>query len=303
MKNNSVNKTHKIDIIYGIGLDSTNRQRVLRFVRLRLDKYSKKRVNSEGFLVVTPNPEIVLLAEKNDRLKSIINSADLSIPDGIGLAQAVRFLNLKTINIPLIKIVVIFFQGLYVGVTTWTKKDWLEKEIKIIPGREVFIDLMKLANKKGWKVVLLGDREDSAKYAVEALVKSYKRVKLTAVVGPNIDDIGKPKTKKDVSIQKHAVDTINNMGPHLLFVAFGAPKQEIWSGEWLGRLNVGGIMVVGGTFDYISGKVSLPPDWMQAATLEWLYRLFTQPHRFKRIFIAFPIFPLKMFWYKVKKVK
>jgi len=301
MKKSSIEKTHKIDIIYGIGLDSTNKQRVLRFIRLKLDKYSGKRAHNERFLVVTPNPEIVILAEKNEQLKSIINGADLSIPDGIGLAQAVRFLSLKTTNIPLIKIVVIFFQGLYVGLTTWTKRDWLEKEIKIIPGREVFVDLIKLANKKGWKVVLLGDREDSAKYAADVLVKNYKKVKITAIIGPNLNDIGKPKTKEDVLIQEHAVNTINSIKPHLLFVAFGAPKQEMWSNEWLRRLRVGGIMVVGGTFDYVSGKVSLPPSWIQKLSLEWLYRLFNQPNRFKRIFIAFPIFPLKMFWYKVKK--
>ena len=164
----------------------------------------------------------------------------------------------------------------------------------------MFVDLIKFANKKGWKVVLLGDRENSAQNAAEVLVRSYKKVKLTAVVGPNLDDEGKPTTKEDASIQKNAVNTINSIEPHLLFVAFGAPKQEIWSDRCIKRLRVGGIMVVGGAFDYVSGKGKLPPNWMQKASLEWLYRLFTQPKRFKRIFIAFPIFPLKMFWYKVK---
>ncbi|MFC1710130.1 WecB/TagA/CpsF family glycosyltransferase [Patescibacteria group bacterium] len=294
-------KSHKIDIIYGIGLSSTSRKRVLRFVRLNLEKYDKNGSHNRGFLITTPNPEHVLMAVKNSKFKDIINRSDLAIPDGTGLVQAVKFLGLETTKIPLVRIVVIFLQGIYVGLSTWFNKSWLEKEIRIIPGRVVFMDLIKLANKKEWRVVLLGDDLQSAQKAAEVLKRSYKKVKLTAMTGPNLKDNGNLKTIKDREIERDVISTINSIKPHLVFVAFRAPIQEIWSDKWLPKLNVGGMMVVGGTLDYVSGKAKLPPAWMEKASLEWLYRLITQPKRLRRILIAFPVFPAKMFWYKITK--
>jgi len=51
----------------------------------------------------------------------------------------------------------------------------------------------------------------------------------------------------------------------------------------------------GGSFDYISGKKAWAPRWVRKIHLEWVFRLVTQPWRIKRIFSAFPIFPLKVF--------
>ena len=98
-------------------------------------------------------------------------------------------------------------------------------------------------------------------------------------------------------IQKKAIDKINAVPSDFLFVAFGAPKQEKWVAKNKNKLNVKLIMVVGGTFRYLSGKAKLPPKSL--GHLEWLLRLLTEPKRFKRIFAAFPVFPLAVFWKKL----
>ncbi|MEJ2441824.1 MAG: WecB/TagA/CpsF family glycosyltransferase [Patescibacteria group bacterium] len=46
-------------------------------------------------------------------------------------------------------------------------------------------------------------------------------------------------------------------------------------------------------------KTALPPQWVEKLGLEWFWRLLLQPGRAKRIMIAFPLFPLKVFWYKL----
>lgn len=43
-------------------------------------------------MVFTPNPEIILECKKDEELQKIINSADLTLPDGIGVVMASRFL-------------------------------------------------------------------------------------------------------------------------------------------------------------------------------------------------------------------
>ena len=77
----------------------------------------------------------------------------------------------------------------------------------------------------------------------------------------------------------------------MLFVAFGAPKQEKWVYRSLNRLNTGLVMVVGGTFDYIAGKQKLPNKLIERIGLEWLWRLLTGSQRIDRVFNAVVKFP------------
>ena len=87
---------------------------------------------------------------------------------------------------------------------------------------------------------------------------------------------------------------INNFKPDLLFVAFGAPKQELWISKWQKKLNVRGMMAVGGSLDYYSGVVKEVPSSIKNLGLEWLWRLINEPKRLVRIFNAVVIFPLTL---------
>lgn len=68
----------------------------------------------------------------------------------------------------------------------------------------------------------------------------------------------------------------------ILFVAYGFPKQEQWIYEHLPILPVKAVMGVGGSFDYLSGKVIRAPKFIRDVGLEWLFRLIRQPWRLKR---------------------
>ena len=281
--------------ILGIKLDSTSKTQVLRFVRSRLARAP----SGTPFFIATPNPEIIMRAQKDKHLAKILNSADLALPDGVGLVQAAKFLALTNPQNRLARPLVLLFQGLVVGLATFFKKPWLYSGLRPIKGRQVFSALIELANKKGWRVFLLGDRQESAQETVKKLELNYKKTKFYAASGPNLDLAAKPQSKKDSFIEKEVVSSINKFKPHLLFVAFGAPKQEKWLSTWLPKLDIGGAMVVGGVFDYLSGRASLPPSWIENLGFEWLWRLAKQPWRLKRILIAFPVFPLKVFWSKL----
>jgi N-acetylglucosaminyldiphosphoundecaprenol N-acetyl-beta-D-mannosaminyltransferase len=229
----------------------------------------------------------------------ILNSADISIPDGIGLIAAHKFLQLPTTDNLLLKPLLYFAQGLGVGFSVLFDRDWLQDDIRAIRGRELFLELIKLANKKKWRVVLVGDRKESARKALNKLLLNYKQIGLFAYDGPNLDEDANPKTKADHEIEKKTIEKINRISPQLLFVGFGAPRQEKWLHKCWKDLEVGGAMVVGGTFDYISGKVKLPPKWLADMGLEWLWRLFTGSQTTDRVLKAFPAFALKVYWYKL----
>ena len=95
------------------------------------------------------------------------------------------------------------------------------------------------------------------------------------------------------------LQTINKVFPHILFVGFGAPKQEKWLYRHSSKINYGGAMVVGGTFDYISGKKKTPPSWIADSGLEWLWRILIGDQKIERVTSAFPKFPLIIFWQKL----
>jgi len=280
--------------ILNTGLNSTSKGKVLAFVRDSISRGYK-------FWISTPNPEIVLAAQQDKELNRALENSDLAIPDGIGLAQAARFLSLPTPKNFFIRLPVLLLQGIEVGSATFFKREWLTSSLKIIKGRELFIELIKLASNKGWKVFLLGGKPGYAKSAGLNLRKSFKTVRIAYAQGPQINVNGVPDSLEDMEIQKEAVAQINEYMPQLLFVAFGAakPKQEKWIYKNLPKLKIGGAMGVGGTLDYIAGQASLPPKWAEG-NLEWLWRLYSQPWRLGRIFRALIIFPWKVFLSKQK---
>lgn len=212
------------------------------------------------FYIVTPNPEIILKAQKDKNLLLALNGATISIPDGVGLKLA-------------------------------------DPSLNIIKGRDLFLSLITLANKKGWKVFLLGGLGREAEISKQKLEISYRSLKMESSAGPKLDNEAKPRSESDINIQNDVVKRINDFKPQLLFVGFGAPKQEKWIARWLPKLNVGGAMVVGGTFSYISGTNRIPPKWIGKAGLEWLWRLLTEPKRLTRILNAVFVFPLKV-WFR-----
>jgi N-acetylglucosaminyldiphosphoundecaprenol N-acetyl-beta-D-mannosaminyltransferase len=284
-------KLHKQVKILGINVDSTSVTSVLRFVRSRHEK----------FLIVTPNPEQIITAQNDLVFANILNSADLSLPDGIGLIAAHKFLQLPTTHNPLLKPILYFAQGLGVGFSAITDREWLTKDLKPVRGRDVFLELIKVANKKRWRVFLLGDKSGSALKAKEVLGKNYKGLSIFAALGPNLDTDANPQTATDRKIEKSSLETINKTSPHILFVGFGAPKQEKWLYRWLPKINTGGAMVVGGTFDYISGKKKTPPTWIADSGFEWLWRILIGDQKIERVSQAFPKFPLIIFWQKLNR--
>lgn len=200
-------------------------------------------LNGQGkHIIVTPNPEIVVIAQKDEDLKKIINRADLAIPDGRGLRLT----------------------GDIVCNT---------------PGIELMERLVEMASKKGFTTGFLGGRDRVAERVEECLKSHYPKLTVRyALEGPVIPAKAGIYTNKDLWIP----DQVRNDKVDILFVAFGPPKQEKWIAKNIDRINVKVAMVVGGAFDILSGTIPRAPKWMRNLGLEWLFRLIIQPWRIKR---------------------
>lgn len=294
----------KYDEILGIKVSITSKAEVLDFVRSRLE-------TNEKFYIVTPNPENLLLATKDWLLSKAIRRSHLSVPDGIGLAQAYKFLNLKdplkhhpdskTLKIKIIRTLSIFYQGLIVGLKTFTDKDYLTDSLPITKGRELFLDIIEIANEKGLKVYLFGGEHGEQESAISALKEKYKNITFqTNYKFPQYNKNGQPVSLVDRKMHKSILGSIKIFEPDLIFVAMNTPKQEKWIYRNFFRLiKCTGAMTVGGTFNYVAGNMKLPPKWMEKFGLEWVYRFMQEPKRWRRIWNAFPVFPWTVFLWKL----
>jgi N-acetylglucosaminyldiphosphoundecaprenol N-acetyl-beta-D-mannosaminyltransferase len=98
----------------------------------------------------------------------------------------------------------------------------------------------------------------------------------------------------DEELQKLAAE-VEAVRPDIFWVGLGAPKQERFIAEYVGKLETSVMIGVGAAFDFHSGKVKQAPLWMQRNGLEWLFRLFSQPRRlWRRYFVNVPLFLLRI---------
>ena len=129
------------------------------------------------------------------------------------------------------------------------------------------------AAREGWKLFLLGAAEGVAEKAASVLRQRYPGLQIAGTYA------GSPAAAEEDAL----VERVNASGADILFVAYGAPRQDVWIARNLPRLNVKLAMGVGGSFDFVAGIVPRAPLWMRRSGLEWLYRLYLQPSRIGRM--------------------
>jgi len=248
--------------ILNIKVDKTTKERVLKKVEEWISKKRKKRELPK--YIVTPNPEIALKAYKDPELAKIINKADIAISDGIGFKMVA------------------------------------DTDLTVIKGRELVLDILTLANRSKKRIYFLGGKSIVNKAAVEKAKIEFPNISIKGSAGAIVNKKGEGIDKKNIDIDKKTLTVINRFGPDVLFVALGAPKQEYWIGKNIEKLNARVIMAVGGSLDYYTGVVKLPPAIMATFGLEWAWRLFNEPVRFERILNAVVVFPVQFILHKIK---
>lgn len=142
-----------------------------------------------------------------------------------------------------------------------------------VTGQELVERICALAAVRGERIFLLGARAGIAEQAATALTHKHPQLQIAGCYA------GSPAAEEDQRI----TERINESGAHILFVAYGPPKQELWLARNAPRLkNISIAMGVGGTFDTLAGRVPRAPQWLRDAGFEWTYRLLREPRRIKR---------------------
>lgn len=234
--------------ILGVRIDELSRVEALKKVEGFLAQNEQK-------MIFTPNPEMVVEAQKDTYFKEVLQASSLNICDGKGIQLV--------------------------------SKPGIER----IPGVDFLLDICGLCEKQGKTLYLLGSGSSEViEVCQEKLTEQFPALRIVGV-HPGIRIIkrkGEPERIDYSTPENEALlDEIIALAPEVLFVGFGHSKQEKWMYENLPQLpSVKVAMGVGGSFDYISGNIRRAPKLFQKWGLEWLWRLFRQPSRIFRIWNA-----------------
>ncbi|WP_318013892.1 WecB/TagA/CpsF family glycosyltransferase [Paucibacter sp. DJ2R-2] len=145
-----------------------------------------------------------------------------------------------------------------------------------VAGVDLFEALMARAAEKGWRVYLLGAKEDIVSRVLQLYQARF----------PKLVFAGYRNGYWTAGEENAVVDQIAAARADLLFVAISSPKKEQFLGAYQARMKIPFAMGVGGTFDVVAGKVKRAPVWMQKTGFEWFYRFLQEPRRmFRRYFI------------------
>ncbi len=212
----------------------------------------------QGVHVVTLNAEMAMQAEQNSALAAIIHNAELVIPDGAGVVLYLRFL-----------------QG---------------QPVQRCPGIELAETLIRQAAQleKSNTVFFYGGAPGVSHSAAMALQRKIPRLTIAGT------EHGFLSPDDQIELRYR----LKQLQPRIILVGLGVPRQELWIAEhrhlcphsiWIG---------VGGSFDIWAGTKTRAPRWLRENHLEWVYRLYQEPWRWRRM-LALPQFAWRSLIYRI----
>lgn len=197
--------------------------------------------------IVTVNLDFVAIARRDPDFRETLNRADLAVADGMPLV--------------------------------WVSRMGDDPLPQRLTGVELVDECCELAVETDTSIFLLGAAPGVADLAAERLRERFPGLRIVGVYAPPFGRLSDEENER-------ILQTINAARPDFLFVALGAPQQDMWIRANRDRLDVPVCMGVGCVLDLLAGVVSRAPAWMQHAGLEWLYRLLQEPSRLWRRYIV-----------------
>ena len=193
----------------------------------------------ESRYVCVANVHMVMEAYDHADYQTIVNAADLVVPDGMPLVWMLRRLGYP--------------------------------EQERVSGPDLMAYVLQEAAEQNIPVGFYGSTPSVLKRLQEQLKHRFSALKIAYAYSP-------PFRLLTPQEEAQVVKGINVSGTRILFVALGCPKQERWMATHRGQIQAV-MIGVGAAFDFHAGAKPRAPRWMQRAGLEWLFRLLSEPRR------------------------
>src|SRR5690348_13612081 len=188
----------------------------------------------------------VMEAHQDPRFKSVLNNANLVVPDGMPFVWLARLCGFS-----------------------------LERRVY---GPELMVAFCQATEGRGYRHFLYGGKPGVAEKLASVLKTRFPQLQVAGIGVPPF----RPLTPEE---DDAAVRQIEQAAPDVLWVGLSTPKQERWMNAHRNRLSVPVLVGVGAAFDIHTGELRQAPRWMRENGLEWLFRLCIEPRRLWRRYI------------------
>lgn len=221
-------------------------------------------------IVVTPNVDHVIRAQKDEAYAALVKAADLVLADGQPIV--------------------------------WTSRLAGAPLKERVAGSDLFPRLCGFAAEKGYRVFFFGGDPGAAEAARDVLRRRFPTLRIVGTYYPSYG------FEADAVENRRALDAIRAARPDILFVGLGSPKQERWIARHMTEYGPTVSIGVGISFSFVAGHVKRAPRWMQRLGLEWVHRLCTEPRRLWRRYLVkgwlfLPVILRHLLWpYSMRKV-
>jgi N-acetylglucosaminyldiphosphoundecaprenol N-acetyl-beta-D-mannosaminyltransferase len=141
-----------------------------------------------------------------------------------------------------------------------------------VAGADLVWKMCEQAACRGRRIFICGAAPGVAATAADVLVKRYPGLIVAGTTSPPFRELVEEE-------ERELLEEIRNARPHLLLVAFGQPKGELWIARNYEKLQIPVCVQLGASIDFIAGKFRRAPRWIQRIGMEWLFRLSQEPRR------------------------
>lgn len=205
----------------------------------RIDAWLADQAVKRGRYVCVANVHMCMETHDSPAYRSVVNGADLVVPDGRPLVWAQRLLG--------------------------------SDAARHLRGEDLLHAVCAHAARRETSVGFYGATPDVLEALAARLRVEYPGLQIDLCISPPFRPLTPDEDEADVS-------RINDAGVGILFVGLGCPKQERWMAEHRDRLGCV-MLGVGAAFDFVAGRKAQAPRWMQRSGLEWSFRLASEPRR------------------------
>lgn len=189
--------------------------------------------------ISTVNVDFLVNALEHDDVATILQHADVCLPDGMPVVWASKLLGMPV--------------------------------RERVAGADLVPLLIAASAASGWHVHLFGSTPAVADQANTLLRQRYPDARFTIDPGPMIPDVDR--------VDESVLQSIIDVDADILCVALGNPKQERFIAAHRDRLGVPVMIGVGGSLDMLVGEQHRAPAWMRKYGLEWVWRACLDPRR------------------------